>query len=144
MVMEIAVGPCETATSQPACALLMGCLWGSQSVGAVDEVQPPLSECLSLSPEEELDFGSTSGERSIDIDSDCPMEVRLRASLRAGSGDFSLGPETVDLTLAAQDFGSIPVRFTPMAPGPAEEILVIEILSPEPGYRPITLRGTGP
>lgn len=133
---------CVDASSLAECHSILGCLWGNEENGFIRELILPVSNCVTINPSLELDFGSVDREsqRTVTIRNDCDNRIEFDFSLRSGGLGFSL--ETASpLSIEPDSDQDVTINFDPSASDPATDILLIEFSSPEPQLRAVTLFG---
>lgn len=131
---------CSTATTEASCASLGGCIWGSIQDGQAQQPMLPLEDCLHLTPTLELDL--RSGETGVvDIHSECTSDVELTFSLRSGGVGFSLAPDPGMIIIAPDASDVVSITYAPPGSEIEDDILYVEVASPEVGRRAITLHG---
>lgn len=108
------------------------------ATGQVVDVVEDAPACLTISPARYLPLSGAGDAVSLVIDNGCDVAVELGAPrLRRGRGPFTFSP-TGPLTLQPGDSGFVTVRAVGAA-DELEDVLFLDVLSPEPARRAITL-----
>ena len=84
----------------------------------------------------------TSGTTGVvSIVNDCASDIDLTFTLRSGSLGFSLAPDPGTMVVPAGSSDSVSIAYTAPEAALVDDILFVEVVSPEEGHRPITLHG---
>lgn len=114
--------------------------------GLAELVTGPLDTCLSLA--DYVDFGrvvvGSVETNRIDMRNECDADVTVTSVVPLlGDGDFLPITGMPPIVIPSGASRSFVVTFAPSEPGPAEEVIDVELGTPEMGSRPITVLGEG-
>jgi hypothetical protein len=107
----------------------------------------PFADCLQLDLELELDDTAVGETRSavLRIEHTCPTPLTIGAiGLRAPHPSYTIGTPALPLDLAPGELLDVSIDFSPASAGLNEEVLLIQVASPEADRRAITLYGRTP
>lgn len=111
------------------------------------EIVRPTEGCLLLDPPFELRFDDTSAgagsEGVILVTNTCGVEARIETADLRRPARFAVST-TVPLVIPDGGSAELTIEFTPGSSGLHEEILFLQVSSPEADRRPITLEGSSP
>lgn len=114
--------------------------------GVLERARRPLADCFRVAPELALadtPVGAAS-TGSLRIEHGCAAPLAIDTiALRVPTADFTLPGAPAPVVLAPGDSLEVPVEFRPGASGAREEVLLIEVSSPEATRRAVTLFGRG-
>jgi hypothetical protein len=106
----------------------------------------PLGDCFVVEPELELPstgVGQTASQ-TFRIQHECASTLTIDAiALRAATPDLTVTAPGQPLVLAPSEFIDLSIDFHPGSPDVREEVLLIEVSSPEVDRRAVTLFGLG-
>ena len=113
--------------------------------GPATAVPGPLAACLTLDPAPEIGPLSPGESAVVTLVSTCPGTVTVGSlPLRLGSVAWSVAAPALPFVLPSGGTSSFTVTFDPSGGGARDDILFVQISTPEMGRRPLTLRGTPP
>jgi hypothetical protein len=108
-------------------------------------VTTPLDSCFLLAPALEVGPIAAFSSATVQMTNHCTDEVTVSGlSLRQGSPAFTITPGSGPLSIPAQGAGAFTVTFSPQPGAPTEDILFVELATPIPGRRSLTVRGQTP
>ncbi|WP_438031188.1 hypothetical protein [Sorangium sp. So ce233] len=114
--------------------------------GVLKRAPRPLADCFDVEPELELP-DTAVGEVStgvLRLEHDCAEPLVIDAiALRAPADDVGVGEVSAPVVLAPGEPRDVRVELRSSAPGPREEVLLIEVSSPAATRRAVTLFGRG-